>query len=466
MQTVLRLALAIAGLVIATQAAAQITFYEHEDFRGRYFTTESPVANFQRHDFSGLASSVEVHLGRWEVCSGERHSGNCTVLRPGRYPSLYALGLNDRVSSVQEIGRDTRIDDRRYAPGNDSSQITLYEHEDFQGRSFTAENPVGNFKREGFSNQASSIVIRGQMWEVCSGKDHSGRCSVLRQGRYPSLAATGLNARVTSVRPVGWNADDDPRNRAAPTPAQAIFYERDGFRGQSITTVKWIDDFSRHGFRYGSSSIEVLGERWEVCEGPGFSGRCSVLRPGRYASLEDMQLRQRVASVRVIGSNVRISDRRYAPLPGTPPDFRRHRGEQLYEANVTSVRAVVGTPEQRCWVEQEQIPQERSKVNVQGAVIGAIIGGILGHQVIHGSKQTVATVGGAAVGAAVGANVGREDDQPARTQDVERCEDVPSQAQPEYWDVIYTFRGMEHRIQMVAPPGRTVTVNEHGEPRV
>jgi len=33
-------------------------------------------------------------------------------------------------------------------------------------------------------------------------------------------------------------------------------------------------------------------------------------------------------------------------------DNRWRSNERLYEANVTSVRAVVGTPEQRCWVEQ------------------------------------------------------------------------------------------------------------------
>jgi len=38
------------------------------------------------------------------------------VLRPGRYPSLAAMGLNDRVSSVRTVNRQARIDDNRYAP--------------------------------------------------------------------------------------------------------------------------------------------------------------------------------------------------------------------------------------------------------------------------------------------------------------------------------------------------------------
>lgn len=63
-------------------------------------------------------------------------------------------------------------------------------------------------------------------------------------------------------------------------------------------------------------------------------------------------------------------------------------------------------------------------------------------------------------------NVGRNGGgQEVQTRDVQRCESVPSQARPDYWDVTCDFRGQEHRIQMAAPPGPTVKVNERGEPR-
>jgi hypothetical protein len=32
--------------------------------------------------------------------------------------------------------------------------------------------------------------------------------------------------------------------------------------------------------------------------------------------------------------------------------------------------------------------------------------------------------------------------------------------------VTYEFRGVEHRVQMTAPPGQTIAVNGRGEPRV
>ena len=248
--------------------------------------------------------------------------------------------------------------------------------------------------------------------------------------------------------------------------AQVTFYEQDGFRGRSFTTARQLGNLELSGFNDRASSVVVVGDRWEVCEDVRFSGRCVVLRPGQYPSLAAMGLNDRVSSVRAVARNARIDDQRYAPAPAAAPDYRRRNNERLYEANVTSVRAVVGTPEQRCWVEREQVVQDRSNANVPGAIAGALIGGILGHQIGGGTGKDVATAGGAVAGAAIGANVGRNGSgQQASTQDVQRCESVPSQARPQYWDVTYEFRGQDHRIQMTAPPGPTVTVNEQGEPR-
>jgi uncharacterized protein YcfJ len=69
-------------------------------------------------------------------------------------------------------------------------------------------------------------------------------------------------------------------------------------------------------------------------------------------------------------------------------------------------------------------------------------------------------------GAAVGANIARDSGGPqVYSQDVQRCASAPSQVRADYWDVTYTFKGEQHRIQMTSPPGPTVTVNGYGEPR-
>lgn len=248
--------------------------------------------------------------------------------------------------------------------------------------------------------------------------------------------------------------------------AQVTFYENDRFQGRSFTTERQINNFERFGFNDRASSAIVLGERREVCEDARFQGRCVVLRPGRYPSLAAMGLNDRVSSVRTVSRNARIDDDRYAPQPAPLYDSRRRGGERLFEADVTSVRAVVGPPQQRCWIEREQVVQSREGSGVPGAIAGALIGGILGHQVGGGTGKDLATAGGAVAGAAVGANMGRHSaGQQVTTQNVQRCATVPSQAPPEFWDVTYTFRGRDHRVQMAVQPGRTVTVNRQGEPR-
>lgn len=147
-------------------------------------------------------------------------------------------------------------------------------------------------------------------------------------------------------------------------------------------------------------------------------------------------------------------------------DYRRRQNEPLYEAPVTSVRAVVGPPQQRCWVERQVVDTGAAGINVPGAVAGGVIGGILGHQIGSGRGQDLATGIGAAGGAVVGANVGRSAPGAVYTQDVQRCEAVPTARPLDYWDVTYNFRGYEHHVQTTSPPGRTIWVNAQGEPRI
>jgi uncharacterized protein YcfJ len=252
---------------------------------------------------------------------------------------------------------------------------------------------------------------------------------------------------------------------SAQAAAQITFYERENFGGRSFSTEEQVGNFDRFGFNDRASSVVVERGRWEVCENARFGGRCVVLRPGQYASLSALGMNDRISSVRTVGRDARVEDSRYALAPVAAYRYNRRDNEQLFQANVTSVHAVVGPPEQRCWVEHQQVTEDRSRANVPGAIAGAVVGGILGHQIGNGRGNDVATVGGAVAGAAVGANVGRDSGQQVRTQDVQRCETTASQARPEYWDVTYNFRGQEHRIQMTTQPGNTVTVNGQGEPR-
>ncbi|MEO8104591.1 MAG: beta/gamma crystallin-related protein [Betaproteobacteria bacterium] len=248
--------------------------------------------------------------------------------------------------------------------------------------------------------------------------------------------------------------------------AQITFYEHDGFRGRAFTTDKQVGNFERYGFNDRASSVVVDRGRWEVCTDARFEGACVVLRKGSYDSLNGLGLNDRVSSVRPVNQQAAYRNEAPEPLPAPTYEYRRRANERVYEAPVTSVRAVVGPPEQRCWVERQQVTEERrGGTNVGGAVVGALIGGVLGHQVGGGRGKDAATAGGAIAGAVIGGNAGRDGGGGVTyDKDVQRCRTVASEA-PAYWDVTYNYRGTEHRVQMSAPPGNTIAVNRNGEPR-
>lgn len=248
--------------------------------------------------------------------------------------------------------------------------------------------------------------------------------------------------------------------------AQVTLYEGTDFQGYSFSPRKQVNDLNRQGFNDQASSAVVIGTPWEVCPESKFRGPCVVLRQGRYPSLTAMGLNDRISSVRPLGNQPNVRADRYAPDPIPVYDNRRRPGERLFEADVLSVRAVAGPPEQRCWIEQGSTPRQNSNAGVGGAVVGALLGGILGHQIGGGSGQDLATAGGAVAGAWVGANAGRDRGTPPGNEaDIQRCETTGNPGPPRYWDVIYTFRGQQHRLQTVTHPGSTVTVNAQGEPR-
>lgn len=270
--------------------------------------------------------------------------------------------------------------------------------------------------------------------------------------------------------------------------AQVTFYSREGFRGDTFVADRQIANFERSGFNDRAQSAIVQGGTWQVCEDARFEGRCVVLQPGEYSDLSDMGMGREISSVRPVDQRLGSNDnRRYvaqdqqtyvapapaypaqqtyvapAPAPAYPAqqayDYHRRGDERLFEAQVTSVRAVVGPSDQRCWVERREL----GNANVPGAIVGGVIGGVLGHQIGGGRGQTAATIGGAVAGAAIGGNVGRDNEY---GQDVQHCTDTTRYDRPDYWDVTYVFDGLEHRVQMSNPPGATVTVNRAGEPRV
>lgn len=202
MRNLVKTGLAAVALTVAGAASADITFYQHPDFGGRSFTARAPVANFMEYGYNDKASSVTVSGEPWEICDDAGFRGQCRILRPGDYPSLREMGLGNRISSARKIDRRMRYEDDRYAPVPPIAQITLYDRDNFEGRSFNASNDVVSLQRFDFNDKTSSIVVTGGRWEICEDSSFHGRCMVLRPGRYTTLRGSGLDNRITSLRRV------------------------------------------------------------------------------------------------------------------------------------------------------------------------------------------------------------------------------------------------------------------------
>jgi uncharacterized protein YcfJ len=246
--------------------------------------------------------------------------------------------------------------------------------------------------------------------------------------------------------------------------SQVVLYEREGFRGRSVAINGEMRNVERRALGNTAESVVVERGRWEVCEQPRFQGRCAVLRRGNYPNLRGSGLQWEIASVRPAREGRRYD---FEPQASAGDDYayRRRASERTREVPIRDVRAIMGPPNQRCWVERQAVNTPNANANIGGAVAGAILGGILGHQVGNGRGNDVATVGGALGGAVVGNQVGRNAGGGVATQDVQRCQTV--QGTPAYYEVSYDFRGTRHSVQMSAPPaGNTIIVNERGEPRM
>jgi uncharacterized protein YcfJ len=252
---------------------------------------------------------------------------------------------------------------------------------------------------------------------------------------------------------------------------------------QAVATLRQADDLAARGGRIGEvHQLAMLASQRAALAQEAARTRVEeaallVQRRANDAQLTANESRRQAESAQIQATAAqreaeeaqRLASSLQSPANAYAPpayDYRRRQNERLYEANVSYVRAVVGPPQQRCWVEREQVDNRGAAgVNISGAIIGGAIGGILGHQIGGGRGQDIATGIGILGGAAVGANVGRGSDDPVYTQNVQRCEYVPTSASLDYWDVTYNFGGYEHRVQMTTPPGATILVNAQGEPR-
>lgn len=190
--------LAIALLLAAASAsAAELTLFGRPDFNGRRFKSNDSIVNLDRTGFNDRASSVVIREGLWQLCDDAYFRGHCVTLRPGRYPSLRDMGLNNRVSSAREV-RPERGEGRRHG----RERVVLFSNRDFRGARFVVDgDSLRNLGDTGFNDRAQSMRIEGGYWMFCSDADFQGACRTFGPGSYPNLPGD-LDNRLSSGRRV------------------------------------------------------------------------------------------------------------------------------------------------------------------------------------------------------------------------------------------------------------------------
>jgi len=309
----MRVAALAAGMMVGAMAiaeAAEITLYGDRGFRGGSRSLSGDLRNLDMMNFNDQASSIRIRGGRWLVCEHANFRGRCETIRDD-VTWLGAIGMNDRISSVQLISdrddrrgwdRDDRWRDRR---GRDD--ITLYEHAGFQGAARGFDDDIPNLQSFGFNDAASSLRIREGRWELCEHANYRGRCRTF-DADSANIVFTGLNDRVSSLRRVDrrghWDDRDDRDDRWGDGRVGGrggrdgiTLYEHVDYGGAARNYRGDVPDLVAVGFNDVASSIAIGGGRWLLCEHVNYRGRCQAF-DGDVDSLVPFGFNDRVSSIR------------------------------------------------------------------------------------------------------------------------------------------------------------------------
>jgi hypothetical protein len=221
------------------------------------------------------------------------------TLGAGSYPSLGSMGLNDRVSSVREVGWDSAGGGSGSVPGG---SITLFDGSGLSGRAFALHATLANFDSTGFNDRAESAEVREGTWQLCNDANFQGTCQEFGPGRYQNLGP--LSGRVSSARVTGGSGGASAGSGGGwgGGRTRVVLYEQQNFGGRAFTINNdYVPNLGQAGFNDRASSLRVERGYWMFCTDANFSGDCRTMGPGDYSTVP-YGLNNRISSAR------RISD--------------------------------------------------------------------------------------------------------------------------------------------------------------
>ena len=285
----------LAGLLLSTLAAPvlaqDIELYDQPRFGGTRLTLSSDAADLAGYSFGGRIASVVVRNGVWEFCTQAQFRGACITVGPGRYaelpPALRGTLMSVRTAGLQWSGVAALPVPQPYP--TTTEPVVLHENADFTGQRLALSAASKRLSNQAFNDTAMAVEIWRGRWQFCEHSDFAGECIVLGPGRH---VLTGrMQQSVSSVRPVAGH-DSRPLHVFG----GVVLYEHSDHQGREQMANEATPHLAQRDFNDKTSSVEVLGGRWELCTEADYGGRCIVLGVGRYNI--ERSLNDRISSVR------------------------------------------------------------------------------------------------------------------------------------------------------------------------
>ena len=158
-------------------------------------------------------------------------------------------------------------------PPNTSAGITVFEDVNFAGNRATFVRDTPDLRPSRFDKRISSIVVGpGELWEVCDGRDYSGRCEAF-SGEVPGSRPPQLERQdpVAAAGAIG-------RARAGRR-ARIELFAGTRYSGQRVILNGPTPDFSKGDVKFNDRAMSVrvpAGQSWEICVGANYDD-CRVI---------------------------------------------------------------------------------------------------------------------------------------------------------------------------------------------
>ena len=276
--------LAASAVTICSAQRRGITVYQDIYFAGRAVTFRNDVPDLQQQYMNDWISSYRVPPGeQWEICEDIYYRGQCIVVT-GEDPDLQTTGWNDRISSLRRLrgGGGGGVIERDY--------IVLFDQTNYRG------NPINFYEAQtNINSRIRSVTIGRGTWELCDGRNFTGRCQILTQST-PDLRSYNIGQNIRSIRPAGFVG---PQPFPPSRDWYIVLFDDENYRGAPANYNGEYADISKR-----ARSVTIGRGVWEVCDGRNFTGRCVTLRQS-IPNMRIYNVGQTIRSVRPVGPQLR-----------------------------------------------------------------------------------------------------------------------------------------------------------------